>query len=162
MAILAIDPGPEQSACVLYDDGEIVAFDKVENTAMFTKLFEAQNIPGPMQVMVIEQVAAMGMSVGAEVFETVFWSGRFAQAWREVGGQWHRLKRHEVKTHLCGNQRAKDANIRQALIDRFGPGKDKAIGRKASPGPLYGITKDCWSALALAVTFADTRASDGV
>ena len=37
--------------------------------------------------------------------------------------------RQEVKLHLCNSARAKDANIRQALIDRFG-GKDKAIGRK--------------------------------
>lgn len=39
-----------------------------------------------------------------------------------------------------------------ALIDRFG-GKDAAIGRKATPGPLYGITKDLWSALAIAITY---------
>jgi hypothetical protein len=29
-----------------------------------------------------------------------------------------------------------------------------AIGRKASPGPLYGISRDVWSALAIAVTYA--------
>jgi hypothetical protein len=30
-----------------------------------------------------------------------------------------------------------------------------AIGRKAAPGPLYGISRDVWSALAVAVTYAD-------
>lgn len=29
-----------------------------------------------------------------------------------------------------------------------------AIGRKASPGPLYGISRDVWSALAIAVTYS--------
>ena len=32
-------------------------------------------------------------------------------------------------------------------------GKDKAIGSKREPGPLYGFKADLWSALALAVTF---------
>jgi len=55
---------------------------------------------------------------------------------------------------LTDNTCANDASIRQALIDRFG-GKDAAIGRKASPGPLHGIAADVWSALALAVTHTD-------
>lgn len=29
-----------------------------------------------------------------------------------------------------------------------------AIGSKAAPGPLYGISRDVWSALAVAVTYA--------
>ncbi|HET6477318.1 MAG TPA: hypothetical protein VFH93_14740 [Thermoleophilia bacterium] len=45
----------------------------------------------------------------------------------------------------------KDANIRQALLDRFGG--PAAVGRKAAPGPLYGIARDVWSALAIAVTY---------
>ena len=28
-----------------------------------------------------------------------------------------------------------------------------AIGRKAAPGPLYGISRDMWSALAIEVTY---------
>jgi hypothetical protein len=27
------------------------------------------------------------------------------------------------------------------------------VGRKAAPGPLYGISRDVWSALAIAVTY---------
>jgi len=67
------------------------------------------------------------------------------------------LPRRAVKLALCGDSRAKDANIRQALIDRFGG--SAAIGRKTAPGPLYGISRDVWSALAIAVTFA-LRAED--
>jgi hypothetical protein len=48
--------------------------------------------------------------------------------------------------------RATDANIRASLIDRYGPGKDSAIGSKRSPGPLYGLKGDEWSALAVALT----------
>ena len=92
------------------------------------------------------------MPVGREVFETVYWIGRFAQAAQPVE---HTLvSRGAVKMHLCGSKRAKDSNIRQALIDRFGG--SAAIGRKADPGPLYGISGDVWSALAVAVTWYDT------
>ena len=104
--------------------------------------------------VVIEQVASYGMPVGAEVFETVYWSGRFAEVAYPVPV--HRLTRKAIVTHLCGSVRAKDSNVRQALIDRFG-GKEKAIGRKGSEGPLYGIHADLWSALAVAVTFADSQ-----
>jgi hypothetical protein len=33
-------------------------------------------------------------------------------------------------------------------------GGSAAVGRKASPGPLYGISRDVWSALAIAVTYS--------
>jgi hypothetical protein len=101
----------------------------------------------------------MGMAVGAEVFETCFWSGRFAERWFDNGGTWDRIKRHQVKMHICGNMRAKDANIRTALIDMFGPGKEKAIGTKKNPGPLYGVSGDVWQALAVAVTYAEMERS---
>ena len=147
MRIFAIDPGCEQSAFVLYD-GQVREFGIIPNNLMIEKIVCDF---GPDTAVVIEQVASMGMAVGEEVFETVFWSGRFAEARSGQGYTFGRLKRHEIKMHLCFNARAKDANIRQRLIDKFGPGKDKAIGRKASPGPLYGISKDCWQALAVAV-----------
>ena len=80
----------------------------------------------------------------------------FIEAWRghEQNG-YTLVYRKDVKLHLCGDLRAKDANIRQALIDLFGPGKERAIGKKKTPGPLYGIRKHEWSALAVAVTYHD-------
>jgi len=50
------------------------------------------------------------------------------------------------------------------LIDRYGGvgGKRAAIGLKASPGPLHGVSKDVWAALAVAVTYADQRAAGEV
>ena len=64
--------------------------------------------------------------------------------------------REDVKLHLCGSPRAKDANIRQALIDRWG-GKAEAVGTVKKPGPLYGVKSHAWSALAVAVTALETR-----
>jgi hypothetical protein len=54
---------------------------------------------------------------------------------------------------LCGATKAKDSNIRQAIMDRYGSAREKAIGRKATPGPLYGVSKDIWAAIGVAITF---------
>ena len=102
---------------------------------------------------VIEQVTSYGMPVGAEVFETVFWSGRFAE--RFGADQVQRIPRLKVKLHICLDSHAKDANVRQALIDRFGK-----PGTKASPGVLYGISGDLWAAVALAVTWWDLNVTN--
>ena len=147
MKIIAIDPGSVQSAFVFYDAvlQRIEAKNIVANPILL-KMLEMEAIPLGA-TLVIEQVASMGMPVGEDVFETVFWSGRFVQAFAR---EFHRVKRHEVKMHLCGNMRAKDGNIRQSLIDKLG-----APGTKKQPGATYGISGDCWAALAVAVTFAE-------
>ncbi len=111
--------------------------------------------------VVCEWVECMGMPVGKTTFETVYWIGKFS----EHANPFHRITRGEVKLHLCGTARAKDANVRQALLDRFpstGGGKTPQVGIKAKPGPLYGIRTHLWSALAVAVTYAEYDAQGRV
>lgn len=154
MTILAIDPGNTQSAYVLFDADtrEVFGKGKIDNDAMLTEISNSVT-DLPMDACVIEMIASYGMAVGKEVFETVFWIGRFAERWEAVSGRKaDRIYRRDVKLHLCASARAKDGNIRQALIDMYG-GKDAAIGLKKTPGPLYGISADIWAALAVAVTF---------
>jgi hypothetical protein len=154
MKVIAIDPGPEQSAYVWLVNGRAVVYGKVDNHDLLAHLaLDTSGAP-----LVIEKVASFGMPVGAEVFETVYWSGRFAQAWR---GPVERITRHEIKMHFCHSARANDSTIRQAILDRFG-GKERAIGRKASPGPLYGVSGDVWSALAVALCYADRMQAHGL
>ena len=142
--ILAIDPGPTESAWVLLVDGKPAEFTIDPNEALLGDLLPTT--PGDV-TLVIEMVACYGMPVGKDVFETVFWIGRFFERWR---GQRARLYRKDVKMHLCHDSRAKDGNIMQALIDRIGP-----KGTKAQPGPTYGCKADIWQALAVAVTAWD-------
>lgn len=165
MRLLAIDPGPVESAYVIYDAEPRLprTWSKVPNAELLAKIDSTA-----AGSLAIEMVASYGMTVGATVFETCVWAGRFIERWNLDQGSCRgldqpvtRVFRREVKLHLCGNQRAKDPNIRQALIDRYGPGKEKAVGLKASPGPLYGLTKDCWSALGVAITAAETRLNGG-
>lgn len=151
MRILAIDPGPTSSAFVVFDAGRVRDSDHCTNECLLAMMC-APAFMETTDVTVIEQIESMGMAVGASVFETVFWSGRFAQVSEY---RFDRVTRRAVKLHLCGSMRAKDQNIRQALIDRFGG--DHAIGKKASPGPLYGISSHRWAALAVAVTYFDQQ-----
>jgi hypothetical protein len=158
--ILAIDPGPEQSAWVKFDGEMILGHGKASNDVMVDALRRRfRDIEGDMAApsrCVIEQIASYGMAVGAEVFETCVFTGRFMEAFGPE--RCDRLPRIKVKNHLCHSSRANDANIRQAIIDRFG-GKERAIGKKAAPGPLYGIAGDEWAALAVALTWWDQNAA---
>lgn len=146
MKILAIDPGPEQSAWLWLIDGKPGKFAKESNGALLLRLEDSVR-----ETIVIEDIQSMGMIVGASVFSTCKWIGRFHQAAKFCDV--HFLFRNQIKMKICGSSRAKDANIRASLIDRFGGSKEIAIGKKAKPGPLFGIAADVWSSLAIAVTF---------
>lgn len=150
MTVLALDPGTEKSALLHWDGKEILLAVLEPNGDILKRLEEFPNY-NPV-ILVIEMVEGMGMPVGQETFETVFWSGRFAQifGFEDV----RRMGRKAVKRHICGSTRATDANIRAALIDRFG-GEERAVGKKRSPGPLYDINQHLRSALALAITWME-------
>ncbi len=147
MNIIGIDPGPRETAFVIWDCKQ-------------EKIWELGIIPNEDYILnirlmkgdyihVIEMVACFGMPVGKEVFETCLFIGRILEASKipcEL------VYRREIKLHFCGSMRAKDGNVRQALIDRFGePGTKKNMGK------LYGVRKDEWSALAIAVYWGDTH-----
>jgi hypothetical protein len=150
--ILATDPGAEQSAFVVWDGEKIGEFGLKDNEHFLYSVVLAVGAPGNIP-LVIEQVRSYGMPVGATVFDTVFWSGRFCQAWH---GDFFQVPRLQVKQHLCHDSRAKDSNIIQALVDRFAYGqKNRGKGTKGAPGFFYGFKADIWQAFALAITFWD-------
>jgi len=144
-AVFAIDPGTTQSGWVEWDGRRVVACGVRPNDEL---LFELQRRCDVTETLAIEMIASYGMAVGREVFDTCVWVGRFQQAWHSPSAV-RLVYRKEVKSFLCGSMKAKDANIRQALIDLVG---DK--GTKAAPGPTYGVKSHAWPALAVAVTAA--------
>lgn len=156
--MIAIDPGDVESAWVYLDPTTraVNYWAKEPNEVVLDRLgvwaHANEKVP-----LAIEMIASYGMPVGKEVFETCVWIGQFEQRWCDRGGPPpRRVYRREVKMHLCGNNSAKDSNVRQALIDMYGPGKERAVGLKATPGPLYGLSGDGWAALGVAVTALDT------
>lgn len=155
MALYAVDPGTEQSAIVVVDGVGTIRGAIYRNDSLLCELGSWDMGQGHL---VIEEVESYGMPVGREVFQTVFWGGRFAQKWegRSRLCSWSLLPRKTVKLTLCGSPRAKDANIRQALIDRYGGPSCIKKG-----GPLAGIKSHLWAALALAVTYQELQKQSG-
>lgn len=145
--ILAIDPGNIESAYCLIEEETYkpIEFGKIDNTLLLIKLGELN-----YDKLIIEMIASYGMPVGASVFETCVWIGRFIQ--KRKCPDFEYIYRKEEKMNLCYSMKAKDSNIRQALIDRFGE-----VGTKKNQGFFYGFKKDIWSAFAVGVTYLDKQ-----
>jgi hypothetical protein len=182
MRILAIDPGYIASASLVYLTGSktITEARLQTNGSLLESL---GGLRDQTDLLAIEMIASYGMPVGREVFETCVWVGKFIERYHRASVH---VYRKDVKMHLCHTMRAKDSNVRQALIDRFG-GENAAIGNKKCPkckakgwfgagrtvcpkcegrkwkyppGPLADLHDDLWAALAIAVTAADLNASE--
>lgn len=155
--ILAIDPGNTESGYTLVEhDGQeirkVLDVGKVPNGEIFPVLCREY------QHLAIEMVAGMGMAVGAETFDTCYWIGRFWQYAidNSKAADQTKIYRREEKLDLCGSLSAKDANIRQALVDRYAPGQPNfGKGTKKNHGFFYGFSADMWAAMAVAVTYFD-------
>lgn len=157
----AIDPGPSYSAWVEYTlawDRPLRSFcSEVPNDELAAALQNRQRTEGPMFagiVLVLERMQSFGRPIGRDVLETARWSGRFEQAWFGGPGEATWLTSTETKKILGVPTGGGDAGVREALIDRWG-GKEKAVGNKKNPGPLYGVHTHAWRALGLAVAAAE-------
>lgn len=160
--LLAIDPGCTDSGYAVIDTETLAPIEvgKIANHTLRAWIIRGDFCH--VQHVRIEMVASYGMAVGKEVFETCVWIGKFDEMFRPFDEEAHRtptvglVYRRAVKLHHCGSAKAKDANITQALIDRFAPGEPNyGKGTKAAPGWFYGFKADIWQAYALAVYAAD-------
>lgn len=144
--ILALDPGTRETAWLAFciATGKPLEWGYQPNLEILTRL--AVQKPA---FVVCEAITSYGMAVGAEVFETAYWIGEFRGICRGRLS-FTLVPRLQVKVHHCHTAKAKDANIRQAMIDRFGE-----KGTKAAPGALYGLKSHCFSALAIGAWAAD-------
>ena len=150
--VLAIDPGSEKSAYAVIKriNLEVVAIgmDENKNILSFIKDFSRG------ADVRIEMIASYGMAVGASVFDTCVWIGRFTQVSLDSdSNSVATVFRKDVKMHLCGNPRAKDANIRQAIIDNYERMYGGGVTKKG--GMLYKASKDIWAAIGVGMTAID-------
>jgi hypothetical protein len=157
MKILAIDPGTTESAYVIMDRETYkpLEFGKIDNEQLMLNIQDWNN-SNHIDKSCIEMISSYGMAVGKEIFETVFWIGRFYEELNN-DNEPTRIYRKDVKMNLCNTTRAKDGNVMQALIDRFAynvPNRGK--GYKKSPAWFYGFKADIWQAYALGVSYLDS------
>lgn len=162
--------------------GELVKFGKVSEYDLKGNIYfffkDALNA-GVKQSEIhtaIEMVASYGMAVGQTIFDTCAVIGRLEQYITTVSmasdnklnkygldKNIHRVYRKRVSSEginsttmeLCNTTKAKDSNIRQAILDLYpsiGGGKTPQVGTKKEPGPLYGISGDAWQALGIGLT----------
>lgn len=139
--IVGIDPGPSEHAIVRLESGivRIVA--------------EKDIVPGDL--VAFEQFAPYARSLDDGSLRTVFETGRLIERLSRLPVRIVGIRRQQVKRHLLGVVTAGDPQVRAALIERYGPTKELAVGTKKAPGPLYGISSHHWAALAVAVTASD-------
>lgn len=154
MRILAIDPGNTESgyAVIEMPEFKLLDFGKVENNELIQKITRHIDFDR----VAFEMVACYGMPVGKDIFETCVWVGRFIQALIEedMTSDINYIYRKEEKLTLCGSLKAKDANIKQALVNRYAKHDFKSgKGTKKNPDTFYGVSKDAWQAIAVGVTY---------
>ena len=155
---IGIDPGATQSAVILLDDQETIEERFIKpNREVLKWVYTAQ-----ADMLIIEVMDGYGQICGKEIFETNEWAGRFIQIWEgpdpDYYRNYERVTRRKIKIDICGVSSAKDTNVRHAILDKYpatGGGKTPQIGTKKQQGPLYGIGKDMWAALAVVTYYTN-------
>lgn len=161
MKITGIDPGPKNSGVVTIEicDGKefkVLSGAKCANRALL-EVMSYGVFDSASHSIAIEKPTTYNFRVGASVFETCVWAGRFAGVVHPNGTL---LGRKEIVSHLCGTVTAGDKQVIMALVDRFEPNMRKGMygkGTKIDKGLFYGFKADMWQALAVAIVFADKR-----
>lgn len=155
--LLSIDPGSTESAYVVCDEKlKLIEFGKIKNSELL-KLMVINHFKN-CDESAIEMIACYGMAVGREVFATCVWIGRFDQALKATGINVNFIYRKDEKINLCGSMKAKDNNIRKALIDRFARHDFKnGKGTIKNKDFFYGFKSDIWASFAVAVTYCDMK-----
>ena len=138
------------------NDGYVVASHPV----LGVLLSQALDFDRPLTV-VIERPAAMGMigvGMAGHMLDTAWEAGRLAQVALGADCPTYTMTRREVLRHLgvLSGKGSADSRVRAACIaDHETPGGPPAVGRKASPGPLYGVTSHAWQALGLVLAWLE-------
>lgn len=157
--LLAIDPGDVQSAFVFMDmeTYKPLYFAKDDNSIVLGDIIEYVR-ENEVKNVAIEMIASYGMGVGKTVFETCVWIGRFSERLELRGCNVDYIYRQDEKMNICKSMKAKDANIRIALVDRFAQFDRKSgKGTKKNPDWFYGFSADCWAAYAVGTTWLDIQ-----
>jgi len=113
--------------------------------------------------VLIERPAAMGalgIGIVGHMLDTAWEAGGLAYGGTVAGCTVHTMTRREVLRALgvLSGLGSSDSRVRAACIaDHETPGGPPAVGRKATPGPLYGVSSHAWQALGLVLAWLETE-----
>lgn len=160
MRILSLDVGTTQTGYAIMDwhigKPTLVSFGKVDNMELRNTVM-SELYDRTIDFVAYEEFASYGMPIGKTTMHSIQWNGRYIELAYSQKVPTYPIFRKDVKIHLCQSMKAKDSNIRQALIDRYG-----VVGVKANQGFFYGVAGDVWSAIAINVTFMEKFSNDAV
>lgn len=149
MEILSIDVGTTETGfCIINKETyKPIRFGKISNEDLLDIIRNEE-----YDTLIYEEFQSYGMPIGVSTITSITWNGRYMQIALDREKKVDYIYRKEEKMNLCGSMKAKDSNIRQSLIDRFGE-----VGTKKNQGFFYGFKKDIWSAYAVGVTWIDKQ-----
>ena len=153
--ILAIDVGTTETGYCLMDKNTYkpLKFGKIDNNELLKIVKEEE-----YNELVYEEFQSYGMPIGISTITSITWNGRYIQSALDREKKVGFVYRKDEKINLCGSMKAKDSNIRQALIDRFAQFDFKnGKGNKSKRDFFYGFSKDVWAAYAVGVTYLDKQ-----
>lgn len=146
------------------DNTDLVRCCMMQNSLL---LAEARRF-GRLEQVVFEGISSYGKKVGGDIFGTLKWIWRIFEAVdsrRQGGPEPVIVLKRVVSAHLVGargkGDPTMDKMITLALAERFvgmGATRKDAVGLVKTPGPLYGVAKDMWAAVAVAVAYAEGAA----
>jgi hypothetical protein len=176
MRIIGIDPGPETSGLVELEvqpdwldwlssgrfteppDGVRLNYGVNDATLLDLRMAITATVAHPSRdIVAVEWLTSYGGSVGQSTFATAATVGRVLECTETRSTALVvQLTRPQCARLLCGSASVKgDAPLSLAcreLVVQTGGGKKPAVGTKARPGPLYGLTgPHAWSALHVAM-----------
>ena len=147
---IGLDPGTTKTGWVVFDPKEEKVLHAGHDPNEFVIHLLGCADADLKDKVIMECFAAQGMPLGESSIETVRWEGRFMERARtEVC----RISRREIKLLICNSSRAKDSNVRQALVDLYAYGyPNHGYGTVKEPSPLRclkGTGSHGFSALAV-------------
>ena len=161
MVIVGIDPGPVTHGAVIYDsrNRRVLWADKAADWRSIMDESESHNA----ERCVVERPAAMGgLQVGkvGHMLDTAWEAGRVAAHFQIAGLPVHEMTRRQVLRSLgvMSGTGSADSRVRAACIaDHQKPGGPPAVGRKATPGPLFGVSSHAWQALGAVLAWLESQ-----
>lgn len=168
--VLAIDPGNENTAFVLWDfrNKQMVDKDKLSNQQFLKKLEQIAHSEHKYKIdeIAIECISSYGMAVGQDVFNTCIYIGILLEKIQTIFGIKPKLVfRQTIKMHHChATSKVNDSTINTVLRQKYG--EDNTVKK---PNPIYWnslversggnkyMSGDIWAAFAVATFVAEDK-----